>query len=90
MDIVFKCICVCVFLQPGDYSHVNESEEQFLRSIVVEEEGKESFTAVVITRVQQEHVTFLKQYFNLWTRELTYVSNAHTWTPPLDQANFYL
>ncbi|KAF4110537.1 hypothetical protein G5714_007568 [Onychostoma macrolepis] len=58
--------------KPGDYSHVNESEEQFLRSIVVEEEGKESFTAVVITRVQQEHVTFLKQNFSLWTRELTH------------------
>ncbi|XP_016148683.1 structural maintenance of chromosomes flexible hinge domain-containing protein 1-like [Sinocyclocheilus grahami] len=60
--------------KPGDYSHVNESEEPFLRSIVTEEEGKESFTAVVITRVQQEHVTFLKHNFSLWTREL-----AHTY-----------
>ncbi|XP_050970942.1 structural maintenance of chromosomes flexible hinge domain-containing protein 1 isoform X1 [Labeo rohita] len=59
--------------KPGDYSHV-ESEEQFLQSIVTEEYGKESFTAVVITGIQQEHVTYLKQNFNLWTREL-----AHTY-----------
>ncbi|KAL0187715.1 hypothetical protein M9458_014814, partial [Cirrhinus mrigala] len=55
--------------KPGDCSHV-ESEEQFLQSIVTEEYGKESFTAVVITGIQQEHVTYLKQNFNLWTREL--------------------
>lgn len=81
---------VCFRLQPGDYSHVKESEEQFLRSIVTEEEGKESFTAVVITGVQQEHVSFLKHNYSLWTRELAYVSNAQTWTPPLDQANLLL
>ncbi|XP_059395011.1 structural maintenance of chromosomes flexible hinge domain-containing protein 1 [Carassius carassius] len=60
--------------KPGDFSHVKESEEQFLRSIVTEEEGKESFTAVVITGVQQEHVSFLKHNYSLWTREL-----AHTY-----------
>lgn len=81
--------CVCFLLQPGDYSHV-ESEEQFLQSIVTEEYGKESFTAVVITGIQQEHVTYLKQNFNLWTRELAYVSNAHTLTPPLDQLIVFL
>uniref|UniRef100_A0A8C2GJH6 Structural maintenance of chromosomes flexible hinge domain containing 1 n=1 Tax=Cyprinus carpio TaxID=7962 RepID=A0A8C2GJH6_CYPCA len=58
--------------KPGDYSHVNGSEEQFLRNIVTEEEGKESFTAVVITGVQQEHVTFLKHNYSLWTRELAH------------------
>lgn len=59
--------------QAGDCTHLNVSEEQFLQSILLEEEGKESFTAVVITGVQQEHVTYLKQYFHLWTRELAYV-----------------
>ncbi|XP_051755172.1 structural maintenance of chromosomes flexible hinge domain-containing protein 1 [Ctenopharyngodon idella] len=60
--------------KPGDCSHVNVSEEQFLQSIVIEEDGKESFTAVVITGIQPEHVVYLKQYFTLWTREL-----AHTY-----------
>ncbi|XP_056603015.1 structural maintenance of chromosomes flexible hinge domain-containing protein 1 [Triplophysa dalaica] len=60
--------------KPGDSTHLNVSEEQFLHSLVLEEEGKETFTAVVITGVQAEHVTYLKQYFHLWTREL-----AHTY-----------
>jgi len=68
----------CFCWQPGDCSHVNVSNEQFLQSIVIEEDGKESFTAVVITGVQPDHVTYLKQYFNLWTRELAYVPKTHT------------
>ncbi|XP_051997338.1 structural maintenance of chromosomes flexible hinge domain-containing protein 1 [Xyrauchen texanus] len=60
--------------KPGDFSHLNVSEEQFLQSIVLEEEGKESFTAVVITGIQAEHIIYLKQHFSLWTREL-----AHTY-----------
>uniref|UniRef100_A0A673GZ20 Structural maintenance of chromosomes flexible hinge domain-containing protein 1-like n=1 Tax=Sinocyclocheilus rhinocerous TaxID=307959 RepID=A0A673GZ20_9TELE len=60
--------------KPADCSHVSEGEEQFLQSIVMEEKEKESFTAVIITGVQQEHVTYLKHNFNLWTREL-----AHTY-----------
>lgn len=60
--------------KPGDCSHVNVSNEQFLQSIVIEENGKESFTAVVITGIHPEHVIYLKQYFTLWTREL-----AHTY-----------
>ncbi|XP_051523356.1 structural maintenance of chromosomes flexible hinge domain-containing protein 1-like isoform X2 [Myxocyprinus asiaticus] len=60
--------------KPADFSHVNVSEEQFLQSIVLEEEGKESFTAVVITGIHTEHVIYLKQHFSLWTREL-----AHTY-----------
>ncbi|TRY59020.1 hypothetical protein DNTS_012405 [Danionella cerebrum] len=59
---------------PGDSSHVNSSEELFLVPIVNEEVGKDSFTAVVITRLQQAHITYLKQHFTLWTREL-----AHTY-----------
>ncbi|KAG1928035.1 zinc finger BED domain-containing protein 1-like [Pimephales promelas] len=64
-------------VRPGDCSHVNVSNEQFLQSIVIEEDGKESFTAVVITGVQPDHVTYLKQYFNLWTRELADRSTWH-------------
>ncbi|XP_009301910.2 structural maintenance of chromosomes flexible hinge domain-containing protein 1 isoform X1 [Danio rerio] len=60
--------------KPGDCSHVDKSEEMFLQSIMREEIGKESFTAVVITGIQQEHINYLKQHFILWTREL-----AHTY-----------
>ncbi|XP_076829513.1 structural maintenance of chromosomes flexible hinge domain-containing protein 1 isoform X2 [Brachyhypopomus gauderio] len=59
--------------KPGDDSHVNMTEERFLQSLVREEETKDSFTAVVITAVQPEHVTYLKQDFNLWTRELAHI-----------------
>lgn len=60
--------------KPGDCTHLNVGEEQFLQSIVLEEENKKSFTAVVITGIQPEHVTYLKQHFSLWTRVL-----AHTY-----------
>uniref|UniRef100_A0A4W4DSQ1 SMC hinge domain-containing protein n=1 Tax=Electrophorus electricus TaxID=8005 RepID=A0A4W4DSQ1_ELEEL len=59
--------------KPADDSHVNTDEERFLHSLVREEEGKDSFTAVVITAVQPEHITYLKQDFNSWTRELAHI-----------------
>uniref|UniRef100_A0AAZ3S322 SMC hinge domain-containing protein n=1 Tax=Oncorhynchus tshawytscha TaxID=74940 RepID=A0AAZ3S322_ONCTS len=55
----------------ADSSHVRDDEERFLHGLIAEEVGKDSFTAVVVTGVQPEHVTFLKQDFHLWTRELT-------------------
>ncbi|XP_044195403.1 structural maintenance of chromosomes flexible hinge domain-containing protein 1 isoform X1 [Thunnus albacares] len=59
--------------KPGDSSHVNKNDERFLRALIAEEAGKESFTAVVITGVLPEHITFLKQDFDMWTRELAHV-----------------
>ncbi|KAI4890516.1 hypothetical protein NFI96_011443 [Prochilodus magdalenae] len=59
--------------KPGDCSHVRVDEERFLQSLILEEQDKESFTAIVITRVQPEHVTYLKQDFALWTRELAHI-----------------
>uniref|UniRef100_A0A673BRY1 Structural maintenance of chromosomes flexible hinge domain containing 1 n=1 Tax=Sphaeramia orbicularis TaxID=375764 RepID=A0A673BRY1_9TELE len=49
--------------KPGDFSRVPKEEEHFLRSLIAEETGKESFTAVVITEVKPEHITLLKQTF---------------------------
>lgn len=46
------------------------NEERFLQSLIQEEKGKESFTTIVITAVQPEHVAYLKQDFDSWTREL--------------------
>ncbi|XP_030635022.1 structural maintenance of chromosomes flexible hinge domain-containing protein 1 [Chanos chanos] len=58
---------------PGVWSHVNSAEEPFLQSLIQEEVGKESFTAVVITGIQPEHITYLKQHFSMWTRELAHI-----------------
>ncbi|KAM3843332.1 structural maintenance of chromosomes flexible hinge domain-containing protein 1-like [Diretmus argenteus] len=55
--------------KPGDHSHVKQEDEGVLHDLIAEECGKESFTAVVITGIQPEHITFLKQDFPLWTRE---------------------
>lgn len=57
----------------GDSSHVRDEEERFLHSVIAEEAGKESFTAVVVTGIQPEHITLLKQDFHLWTRELAHI-----------------
>lgn len=45
-------------------------EERFLQTLVLEEKGKDSFTNIVITEIQPEHVAYLKQDFAIWTREL--------------------
>uniref|UniRef100_A0A6Q2ZP32 SMC hinge domain-containing protein n=1 Tax=Esox lucius TaxID=8010 RepID=A0A6Q2ZP32_ESOLU len=57
----------------GDSTHVTEEDERFLHGIIQEEAGKPSFTVVVVTGVQLEHITFLKQDFHLWTRELAHL-----------------
>ncbi|XP_031148737.1 structural maintenance of chromosomes flexible hinge domain-containing protein 1 isoform X3 [Sander lucioperca] len=58
----------------GDSSHVNKDDEHFLHSLIAEESGKESFTAVIIMGVLPEHIKFLKDDFAVWTRQL-----AHTY-----------
>lgn len=60
--------------KPGDFSRVPKGEEHFLRDLIAEETGKESFTAVVITEIKPEHITLLKRDFEVWTRQL-----AHTY-----------
>uniref|UniRef100_A0A665WKZ3 Structural maintenance of chromosomes flexible hinge domain containing 1 n=1 Tax=Echeneis naucrates TaxID=173247 RepID=A0A665WKZ3_ECHNA len=60
--------------KPGDYSRVKGKDEHFLHELIKEESGKESFTAVVITGIKPEHILFLKDNFEEWTREL-----AHTY-----------
>ncbi|XP_068199781.1 structural maintenance of chromosomes flexible hinge domain-containing protein 1 isoform X2 [Antennarius striatus] len=58
---------------PGDSSHVNETDERFLHALIAEETGKESFTAVVVTGILPEHIAFLKKKFQVWTRQLAHV-----------------
>lgn len=55
--------------KPGDYSHITD-EEGFLQDIIMEETKKDSFTAVVITGVCPDHINYLKQDFEEWTRQL--------------------
>ncbi|XP_072234898.1 structural maintenance of chromosomes flexible hinge domain-containing protein 1 [Leuresthes tenuis] len=58
--------------KPCDSSHV-ALEERFLRSIIAEEYGKESFTAVVITGVKPNHITYLLEHFNKLATELAHI-----------------
>nr|XP_046226933.1 structural maintenance of chromosomes flexible hinge domain-containing protein 1 isoform X2 [Scatophagus argus] len=58
--------------KPGDSSHVDTNEHS-LHALIAEETHKASFTAVVITGVQTEHITFLIQKFEVWTRQLAHI-----------------
>lgn len=68
-----KASCISNFFlllrQPGDYSHITD-EERFLQDIIMAETKKDSFTAVVITGVCPDHISYLKQDFEEWTRQL--------------------
>lgn len=57
-------------MQPGDFSHVKTNDERFLHNLILEESGKEKFTAVVITGVFPDHIAFLKHDIKVWTRQL--------------------
>lgn len=59
--------------RPGDFAHIKKTEEQFLRDLIAEEGNKDSFTAVVITEVVPEHVHFLKEDLDVWTRQLAHI-----------------
>ncbi|RVE58686.1 hypothetical protein OJAV_G00196640 [Oryzias javanicus] len=57
---------------PCDPSQITD-DERFLHDVVGEESGKQSFTVVVITGILPEHVNYLKQDFEEWTRELAHI-----------------
>ncbi|KAK1885165.1 Structural maintenance of chromosomes flexible hinge domain containing protein 1 [Dissostichus eleginoides] len=59
--------------KPGDFSHLEKNDERFLHNLILEESGKENFTAVVITGVFPDHIAFLKQDIKVWTRQLAQV-----------------
>ncbi|XP_008394908.1 structural maintenance of chromosomes flexible hinge domain-containing protein 1-like [Poecilia reticulata] len=58
--------------KPGDFSHITH-EERYLQDIIKEETRKESFTAVVITGVCPDHISYLKDDFHEWTRQLAHI-----------------
>uniref|UniRef100_A0A8C6YA03 Structural maintenance of chromosomes flexible hinge domain-containing protein 1 n=1 Tax=Naja naja TaxID=35670 RepID=A0A8C6YA03_NAJNA len=56
--------------KPSDSSHIVKVDERFLHTLIKEEKGRDSFTAVVITGMQPDHVKYLKDNFHHWVREL--------------------
>ncbi|KAM9308341.1 structural maintenance of chromosomes flexible hinge domain-containing protein 1 [Gastrophryne carolinensis] len=58
--------------EPADCSHVTE-EERYLRSLILEEKAKDSFTAVIITGIQSVHIQYLKNFRHLWVRQLAHI-----------------
>ncbi|XP_065805083.1 structural maintenance of chromosomes flexible hinge domain-containing protein 1 [Labrus bergylta] len=59
--------------RPGDFSHVTKNDERFLKALIREEKTRESFTAVIITEVQPEHIDFMKDKFKVLTRQLAHI-----------------
>ncbi|XP_062987369.1 structural maintenance of chromosomes flexible hinge domain-containing protein 1 [Elgaria multicarinata webbii] len=73
--------------KPSDSSHIVNDEEQFLHNLIMEEKDKASFTAVVITGVQPEHVQYLKNNFHLWPRQLTHIYHYYIHGPKGNDIN---
>ncbi|XP_034339895.1 structural maintenance of chromosomes flexible hinge domain-containing protein 1 [Arvicanthis niloticus] len=67
--------------KPADSVHITNDDERFLHNLIVEEKEKDSFTAVVITGVQPEHIPYLKNYFHLWTRQLAHIYHYYIHGP---------
>ncbi|OCT74641.1 hypothetical protein XELAEV_18033627mg [Xenopus laevis] len=60
---------------PADSIHVTE-DDRFLHNLIMEEDGKDNFTAVIITGVQSVHVQFLKNDYHLCTRQLATLASV--------------
>ncbi|XP_036028961.1 structural maintenance of chromosomes flexible hinge domain-containing protein 1 [Onychomys torridus] len=73
--------------KPADSVHITNDDERFLHNLIVEEKEKDSFTTVVITGVQPEHIQYLKNYFHLWTRQLTHIYHYYIHGPKGNEVN---
>ncbi|XP_048363519.1 structural maintenance of chromosomes flexible hinge domain-containing protein 1 isoform X2 [Sphaerodactylus townsendi] len=73
--------------KPSDSSHIVNDDERFLHNLIMEEKNKESFTAVVITRVQPDHAQYLKNNFYLWTRQLAHIYHYYIHGPKGNENN---
>ncbi|KAK2546229.1 Smchd1 [Columba livia] len=73
--------------KPSDSTHITSDDERFLHGLILEERDKESFTAVVITGVQTDHMQYLKNYFHLWTRQLAHIYHYYIHGPKGNEAN---
>ncbi|XP_073487531.1 structural maintenance of chromosomes flexible hinge domain-containing protein 1 [Aquarana catesbeiana] len=66
--------------KPGDYFHVHE-DERYLRDLIMEENAKDSFTAVLITGIQPVHIQYLKEFHHLWIRQLSHIYHYYIHGP---------
>lgn len=66
--------------KPTDFSHVSEDEKS-LRNLIMEEKDKESFTAVIVTGVQPEHIQYLKNFRHLWITQLAHIYHYYVHGP---------
>ncbi|XP_056679733.1 structural maintenance of chromosomes flexible hinge domain-containing protein 1 isoform X1 [Monodelphis domestica] len=73
--------------KPSDSAHITNDDERFLHNLILEEKEKDSFTAVVITGVQPEHIQYLKNYFHLWTRQLAHIYHYYIHGPKGNETN---
>ncbi|XP_051046881.1 structural maintenance of chromosomes flexible hinge domain-containing protein 1 [Phodopus roborovskii] len=73
--------------KPADSVHITNDDERFLHNLIAEEKEKDSFTTVVITGVQPEHIQYLKNYFHLWTRQLTHIYHYYIHGPKGNEKN---
>ncbi|RMC15537.1 hypothetical protein DUI87_07731 [Hirundo rustica rustica] len=73
--------------KPSDSTHITSDDERFLHNLILEEKDKESFTTVVITGVQPDHMQYLKNYFHLWTRQLAHIYHYYIHGPKGNEAN---
>ncbi|XP_066478874.1 structural maintenance of chromosomes flexible hinge domain-containing protein 1 isoform X2 [Tiliqua scincoides] len=73
--------------KPTDSSHIVNDDDRFLFNLIMEEKDKESFTAVVITGVQTDHVQYLKNSFHLWTRQLAHIYHYYIHGPKGNEIN---
>uniref|UniRef100_A0A674K2A6 Structural maintenance of chromosomes flexible hinge domain-containing protein 1 n=1 Tax=Terrapene triunguis TaxID=2587831 RepID=A0A674K2A6_9SAUR len=73
--------------KPSDSAHITSDDERFLHNLIMEERDKKSFTAVVVTGVQPDHMQYLKNYFNLWTRQLAHIYHYYIHGPKGNETN---
>ncbi|XP_056340548.1 structural maintenance of chromosomes flexible hinge domain-containing protein 1 isoform X2 [Oenanthe melanoleuca] len=73
--------------KPSDSTHITNDDERFLHNLISEERDKESFTAVVITGVQPDHMQYLKNNFHLWTRQLAHIYHYYIHGPKGNETN---
>ncbi|KAM3928403.1 structural maintenance of chromosomes flexible hinge domain-containing protein 1 [Leptodactylus fuscus] len=66
--------------KPADFSHVPE-EDKNLRNLIMEEKDKKSFTAVIVTGVQPDHIQYLKNFRHLWVTQLAHIYHYYVHGP---------
>ncbi|XP_038051940.1 structural maintenance of chromosomes flexible hinge domain-containing protein 1-like [Patiria miniata] len=70
----------------GDARHLG-SDEQNVKNLISEEVGKESFTHVIITGINPDHIHYLKHDFNGWCRQLAHIYHYYIHGPRGNEAS---